>query len=58
MEHTAGTGNIKTRVNCNEFITNLRENHNFILGNKQNIEEIKKTIPEEFLRDYEEGLKI
>lgn len=30
--HTAGNPSIESRVNCNEFVENIRVNHNFVLG--------------------------
>jgi len=55
---TAGTGNIIHRTNCNEFIQNLVQNHNFIFGETQNIKSIKNTIPVEYLSDFEYGLTL
>lgn len=55
---TAGTGSIKHRVNCNEFIENLTGNHNFIYGNNQNQQNIKNTIPLEFQNDFAYGLTL
>jgi hypothetical protein len=56
LSHTAGVGNIVSRVNCNEFVQNLNESHNFIYGDTQDEEAIRKTIPEEYLEDFERGL--
>src|SRR5690554_1611083 len=33
--HTAGVGRIISRVNCNEFVLNIIENHNFVLEELQ-----------------------
>ena len=51
LKLTAGVGNVLYRVNCNEFVTNLYENHNFVQGKVQNIELIRQTIPAEYM-DY------
>lgn len=55
---TAGNGNILFRINCNEFIQELASEHNFVLGFEQNIEEIKETIPKDYINDFEKGIKI
>lgn len=56
LPHTVGVGNIVSRVNCNEFVQNLNEDHNFAYGQRQNAELIRSTIPEEYLEDYDRGL--
>lgn len=58
LPYTAGVGNIVNRVNCNEFIQNLNENHGFVLGKVQPIEAIRKTIPEEFISYFNKGLDL
>ena len=58
LPHTAGVGNIESRVNCNEFIENLNRNHNFVLGRQQDVVAIRATIPEEYLADFERGLNL
>ena len=55
---TAGTGNIINRTNCNEFIKNIVTNNNFVIGSVQNIANIKKTIPVNFLNDFNIGLTL
>ena len=55
---TAGVGNIIARVNCNEFIENIRANHNFVTGTSQNIQAIRQTIPPQYLRDFDAGLAL
>jgi hypothetical protein len=55
---TAGTGNIIHRTNCNEFIQNLVQNHNFQYGNSQNIQDIRDTIPEQYINDFNDGLTL
>ena len=58
LQKTAGVGNILSRVNCNEFIENIRINHKFITGKYQDIVNIRTTIPEEYMMDFEEGLAL
>ncbi len=56
---TAGNGgNVISRINCNEFVDNLRTNHNFSPGKVQDINAIRTTIPDEFLSDFESGLNM
>jgi len=55
---TAGTGNIKSRVNCNEFIDNLINNHYFIIGFEQNVDRIRTTIPTEYIQDFDNGINL
>lgn len=56
--HTAGVGKISSRVNCNEFIKNLRTNHNFILGETQNIPSIQATVPPQYAGDFHGGSQL
>lgn len=58
--HTAGNGGkVLSRVNCNEFIKHINQNHNFIniknQTDKQNKDAIKSTIPEKFKKDFDDG---
>lgn len=55
---TAGVGNIIARVNCNEFIENIRANHSFVTGTAQNIQAIRQTIPPQYLQDFDSGLAL
>ena len=55
---TAGVGNIVARINCNEFIENIRDNHSFIMGSRQNISSIRSTIPTQYLTDFDAGLAL
>jgi len=56
--HTAGIGNIISRVNCNEFILNLRADHHFVLGETQIIPNIRGTVPANYLADFDNGLQL
>lgn len=55
---TAGVGNIIARVNCNEFIENIRASHSFVTGTAQNIQAIRQTIPPQCLQDFDAGLTL
>jgi hypothetical protein len=56
--HTAGVGKISSRVNCNEFILNITRDHQFILGEVQNIAIIRGTVPNQYLNDFNNGLQL
>lgn len=58
LQQTAGVGKIQSRVNCNEFVENIRSDHNFTMGDTQNIPNIRTTIPEQYIADFEEGLAL
>lgn len=55
---TAGNKGVKQRINCNEYVENLRRRHGFVLGNRQDIDSIRSTIPEQYLDDFNNGLKL
>ena len=56
---TAGNGgNVISRINCNEFVENLRTNHNFRYGKVQDVNSIRATIPDEYLSDFDSGLNM
>jgi hypothetical protein len=55
---TAGTGNIVSRTNCNEFIQNIVTNNNFVMGGTQNINHIRTTIPAQYINDFNHGLTL
>jgi len=56
--HTAGNGNINSRVNCNEFILNIRANHSFVLGETQNVPNIRATVPQQYIPAFDAGLQL
>ena len=56
--HTAGVGKILSRVNCNEFIINIRENHDFVLGESQDIPRVRATVPTHFQPNFDSGLHL
>src|SRR5690606_3997604 len=51
--HTAGNPSIESRVNCNEFVENIRVHHNFVLGGNQNVAQIRATVPNQYLADFD-----
>lgn len=56
LKHTAGTGNVISRVNCNEFVELVIAHHRFVAGNSQNRHSIESTIPAIYLVDFKRGL--
>lgn len=58
VKHSKGTGNIISRVNCNEFIKNLSLSHRFVEGSTQNISAIRSTVPAAYIPDFERGLAL
>lgn len=58
VKHTNGTGNIISRVNCNEFIDNIFVHHGFVEGATQNISNIRSTVPDAYLVDFDRGLSL
>ena len=56
--HTAGNGNINSRVNCNEFILNIRANYGFVLGESQNVPNIRATVPQQYIAAFDAGLQL
>lgn len=58
VRETAGNGNIISRINCNEFLENIINNHSFVIGDFQNIPQIRQTIPQQYLADFDAGLSL
>ena len=58
LNHTAGVGNIFSRVNCNDFVQHIKRHHRFISNNSQNIAIIRASIPAAHNGDFDRGLKI
>lgn len=59
LSQTAGNGgSILSRVNCNDFVQNLNQNHAFVWGKVQPVAKIRATIPDEYLTDFERGLTL
>ena len=55
---TAGVGNIEHRINCNEYIKYITQNHGFNLQNNIDLTVIRATIPPQFIADFDRGLLI
>jgi hypothetical protein len=55
---TAGVGNIKYRVNCNDFLQEIINLHGFMNGKNQNLSIIRKTIPPAYIQDFNNGLNL
>ena len=58
LKHTAGTGNIVSRVNCNEYLSHIVRFHSFQEGSIQDVEVIRNTIRENDLDAFDRGLQI
>ena len=58
VRHTAGRGNVVSRVNCNEFILHIAEHHNFVLDGSQDLSMIRASIPASHLMDFNRGLNL
>ena len=56
--HTAGTGNVTTRVNCNEFIEHLASHHHFESNGPQDKVKIRTSLPSTHLADFDRGLAL
>ncbi len=58
LSHTAGVNNVVLRVNCNEFVKNITTDHGFVMGKIQNENDIRATIPENYMADFDRGLNL
>lgn len=58
LSHTSGNGSTISRVNCNEFVNHIAEHHFFQPNGTQSKAKIRKTIPEEYLIDFDRGLTL
>ncbi len=58
QKFTAGTGTVLHRINCNEFVENIINNHNFTMGKNQNTANIRTTIPKQYIKDFDRGLNL
>lgn len=59
LKHTAGNGgNVLSRVNCNEFITNIVTHNNFVKRTVQNAVAIRATVPPIYFPDFDRGLAL
>lgn len=57
LSHTAGIGRKVSRVNCNEFLENIRRDHSFVLGEEQDVEAVRNTVPPEHHENFNTGLQ-
>jgi hypothetical protein len=55
LSHTAGRGDIVSRVNCNEFVEHIMQYHNFRCNDAQDQAAIRATIPADHLEDFDRG---
>ena len=58
LSHTAGNGNLISRVNCNEYVELITTIHSFVYGDTQNVDNIRDTVPSEFLDDFNRGFNL
>ena len=50
--------NVIHRINCNEFVQDIVTNHSFVMGNNQDTNAIRATIPAQYLADFDRGQNI
>ncbi len=56
---TRGRGKkVLHRINCNEFIEDLFDNHHFVNGMIQDPNLIRSTVPSQFKSDFDRGLNL
>jgi hypothetical protein len=55
---SAGTNNIIHRINCNEYIKYIIEEHSFQIGHTQDLSAIRLTIPTQYATDFNRGLQL
>jgi hypothetical protein len=56
---TAGRAqNVIHRINCNEFVEDIVTNHSYSMGSTQNTANIRATIPNQYLADFDRGLNL
>lgn len=46
------------RINCNDFVIDIVNTHNFSMGSTQNTANIRATIPQQYLADFDRGLAL
>lgn len=57
LGYTAGRGGCDSRLNCNEFVSNLL-NLGFVRGNTQGVMAIRNNIPQAYQADFDLGCKL
>lgn len=55
LRHTAGVGRVISRVNCNEFVEHIVQQHNFQYSATQDLPQVFRTIPSEYAADFHRG---
>jgi hypothetical protein len=55
---SAGVGNVVSRINCNEFINLLLDQHGFSMGSTQDVNAIRQTIPRAFVGNFDLGVAV
>ena len=58
LHHTAGTSTYSSRVNCNEFVENLLNNHSYTTNGQQDQAAIYATVPVAYQQDFNRGLTL
>lgn len=56
LNHTAGTGNITSRVNCNDFLKHIAKFNHFRFDGSLDKSKICASIPIAHVEDFERGL--
>lgn len=57
FSYTKGRGNVTYRVNCNDFVEHLSNRFKFVQGKYQNIAAIRQSIPQEWVKYFDEGVQ-
>ena len=55
LNHTAGTGKVVSRVNCNDFVEHISQHHHFTSTGSQDIARIRASVPAEHITDFDRG---
>lgn len=55
LSHTAGRGNVVSRVNCNEFVEHIITHHAFVSEATQDTAAVRATVPQGNLGDFDRG---
>jgi hypothetical protein len=55
---SAGTGNIKYRINCNKYIEYIVTNYGFQYGDQQDLTSIRQSIPAQYITDFNRGITL
>lgn len=58
VKHTAGTGNIVSRINCNEFVEHIAQQHHFVPNGVQDVAIIRASIPAAYVSAFDRGLAL